>query len=326
MSSSKNDFLSEKFKDYSIEFFVNNKFKNGYQIIHDEFSIEFMELIDKNLSDDEFCDFLIVCGFIPDYYSNDSSEETLYSKLVEATVAIWAKRLGFESELIKEKSSREDIKIEINNKIVVSDAKSFRLGRSQKAPNTKDFIKLADYEKWMRRYPNSLGGLIAYPCKHEWSNSSDVYLYCSNKSTPVVMLPYKYLSLFLKFKDSFNPSHLEFLWDYEKIFKNQLLKKMEGGNKKAYWSAINEQILDISNISKDDFLTFMKEADIKINTYIKGIIKDLKQTKENITNSIRYEIEQEDIDKIREKYTEYKIHQETELFDILIKRITDFRL
>lgn len=326
MNSSKNDFLSKKFKEYSIEFFVNNKFKNGDKIIHDEFAIEFIELIEKNLSNEEFCDFLIVSGFIPDYYPNDSSEETLYSKLVEATIAIWANRLGFTSELIKEKSSREDIKIILNSKVIVSDAKSFRLGRSQKAPNTKDFIKLADYEKWMRRYPNALGGLIAYPCKHEWSNSSDVYLYCSNQKTPVVMLPYKYLSLFLHYKNKFDPKNIELLWDYNAIFKNHLQKDMEGGNKKAYWTAINKQILKIINITEAEFVSFMKQADLKINSHIQGIINELKQTKENIINSIRYEIENEDIEKIREKYIEYKIYQETEIYDVLIKRITDFRL
>ena len=41
---------------------------------------------------------------------------------------------------------------DLNDKnIIVSDTKSFRLSRSQSAPNVKDTIKLADYEKWLGR-------------------------------------------------------------------------------------------------------------------------------------------------------------------------------
>ena len=140
------------------------------------------------------------------------------------------------------------------------------------------------------------------------------------------MLPYKYLSLFLHYKNRFEPKTIELLWDYNTIFKNHLQKDMEGGNKKAYWTSINKQILKIINTTEAEFISYMKQADLKINTHIQGIINDLKQTKENIINSIRYEIENEDIEEIREKYIEYKIYQETEIFDVLIKRITDFRL
>lgn len=106
----------------------------------------------KNFSDDEFCNMLIYTGYIPDLYESDSSQETIYSKLVEIMVCEWANRMGFVGQILKTKASYQDVNILIDNKIIVCDAKSFRLGRSQAAPNVKDFLKLADIEKWLNRY------------------------------------------------------------------------------------------------------------------------------------------------------------------------------
>lgn len=64
------------------------------------------------------------------------------------------------------------------------------------------------------------------------------------------MLPYKYLSFLLKYKNNFNTYDLAALWDYNTIFPTTLQKKMRGGNKNAYWLKINAET-DINKIKKE---------------------------------------------------------------------------
>ncbi|MCU0446451.1 MAG: HindIII family type II restriction endonuclease [Microscillaceae bacterium] len=159
--------------------------------------------LDKN----DFAFLLCHAGYIPEFYEHDSSQETLYSKLIEILVCEWAKRVGFkDSSTQKQKASKEDITIQIDNTIIVCDAKSFRLGRSQAAPNVKDTIKKADYEKWQNSYlaePNesygvfdTIGGLITFPSLHNWKGSSDAYLYATDKHKPIVIIFYEHLAFY----------------------------------------------------------------------------------------------------------------------------------
>ena len=68
--------------------------------------------------------------------------------------------MGLNSRFVKPKSGYEDVTIFLDNNAIVCDAKSFRLGRSQKAPNVKDFIKLQDIRHWLSRYDKKIGGLL----------------------------------------------------------------------------------------------------------------------------------------------------------------------
>jgi len=129
----------------------------------------------QDLSDEELAEILSVAGYIPDFYAPDGAEETLFSKLVEVLVGEWAKRIGFlESFLQTAKSSVEDVTIKDKEHVIVCDAKSFRLSRSQASPNVKDVIKEGDYRKWLGNHKDreKLGGLITFPSMHDnWSNS-----------------------------------------------------------------------------------------------------------------------------------------------------------
>lgn len=235
--------------------------------------------------------------------------------------------MGFSAEIIKQKSSKEDVCIEISNKKIVCDAKSFRLGRSQKAPNAKDFLKLEDIRKWMGNYGNAIGGLVTYPCTHEWLDSSDVYLYCSTKDVPTVMLPYKYLAFALKYKSRFNPENFLKLWDYANIFPSKLPKNMQGGNKKAYWTAMNEKFISVTNTNHDEFNEFMEAANQRIIKCIEANVKLLIQQKNTIIEKIEHEIDQEtNIDNLKKLFIHYKIEKETSELDKLIERIYKFRL
>ena len=307
-----------------VQNFVDNKFRSGLEINHENIAVEFQELL-RTFSDEEFADILIFTGFIPDMYDHDSSEETLYTKMIEVIVTEWANRLGFKANYLKEKSSKEDINITIGDKVIVADAKSFRLGRSQKAPNTKDFIKLEDIKKWMTPYKNAIGGLVCYPCRHEWSKDSDAYLYCSTKETPTVMLPYKYLSYILKAKENFDTNDLIKLWEYDRIFPEKLSKKSITGNKVHYWSKINDEIIAITNTSKEQFQEFMGKAEEIITECVIVNLKQLNDKIEEIKNRVIKEIETEDINTIRENYKSFKIDKETEEFVRIMRNINNFR-
>lgn len=290
---------------------------------HDKIAATFeKDLLNK--TDEEIISILICAGFIPDLYIPDSSEETLFSKLVEVLLAVWAKKMGFKSEYIKQKASYEDVNITICNKVVVCDAKSFRLGRSQKAPNVKDFLKLADIEKWLNRYSNRLGGLITYPDTHEWFSGSDAYQYCTAKRVPTVMLPYKYLALLLYFKNKYNTEDLKELWNYEKLFPVEITKRED--NKQCYWKVINKTIENICHITSKDINEFIENANSKIKLCIVANLERLQQHKNEIINHIKEEIANINNKEAKQLLQQYKIEKETENINILCKRIKKFRL
>lgn len=310
-----------------IKNYVDSKFNSGAEIDHESIANEFLTKLRNEFDDERFENLLIVSGFIPDLYASDSSEETLYTKLIEGLVCEWADRIGASGRLIKQKASYEDVQITINNKIVVCDAKSFRLGRSQQAPNAKDFLKLEDIRKWMDRYENAAGGLVTYPCKHEWTKGSDIYQYCSTKDVPTLMLPYKYLALLFHYKDSFTPAELLNLWDYNTIFPNKLSKDMQGGNKKPYWRKINSAISDVIHIPISSINDYMEDADEKIEECVREhreLIENLKNDKihaiEVAVNAIH------DINQLRATIIDYQVSSETNNLDLMIERIDNFRL
>lgn len=317
----------EKHYFFLLQNVVDESFKKYSTIDHDLISSEFQKMLQKHFSDDQLADLLIYSGYIPDSYSNDSSQETLFSKLVEVLVCEWSERMGFTSRFIKQKASYEDVNITINGKVLVCDAKSFRLGRSQKAPNVKDFLKLEDIRKWLARYSNKLGGLVTYPCTHEWSSSSDAYQYCSDKSVPTVMLPYKYLSFLLKYKSNYDTNNLSSLWDYNRIFPSALPKKMQGGNRTAYWLKINKEIVQITNTSAQELLKYMSNADILIRECILANLSILEKNKAIIIANIQTAVNAEtDINNLKKEIIEYKTEAETGTLNDLINRIKSFRL
>lgn len=159
----------------------------------------------QTLSDDDFIEILISC-FIPDLYKDQGKREKLFTKLSELLVGEWWRRLGGTFRLPTKKSGTEDVELIYHNASIVCDAKVFRLGRSQKAPNVKDFLKLASVATWIsnlkKRYKNYneqhdvIGGLITYSSLHKWENDSEVYEECTNPKTPVIMFPYEILGLY----------------------------------------------------------------------------------------------------------------------------------
>ncbi len=303
-----------------VDTYFNNSIKNS-----DEIAKNFCDYL-CTLSNEDFIDKLIITGYIPDIYENDSSQETIFTKLVEVMTYEWARRMGFKSEYVKQKASYQDVNIEICGKTIVCDSKSFRLGRSQAAPNVKDFLKLADISKWLERYPKNqrLGGLVVYPCKHEWTKGSDAYQYCSNKNIPTVMLPYKYLAFLLKNVDKYNSNDLAYLWNYNKIFPKVL--KNKNTNKNEYWQKMNSEIIKITNTTKTDLESFLNYSNRLINNYININIFYLENIIDTIKIQKKKQLDEYDKEKLEQLLLDLMIKENTKGIEQSINNINKFRV
>ena len=211
----------------------------------------------QRLNDEDFCEVITGC-FIPDLYSGMGKCEKLFTKLTELMVGEWWRRLGGSYRLPTKKSGTEDVELKLNNMSIVCDAKVFRLGRSQKAPNVKDFLKLASVALWIKNLKENnpsrvvIGGLVTYSSLHEWESDSEVYEECTNHETPVVMLPYEVMALLLKNKTKVNLSTFVNLWKYS---ENRVITSR---NKKSYWNYISKFICQHLSLSEDVYLQEMK--------------------------------------------------------------------
>lgn len=245
------------------------------------------------LSNDDFIEVIIGC-FIPDTYKDQGKKEKLYTKLSELVVGEWWRRMGGTYILPTKKSGTEDVEMILNDKSIVCDSKIFRLGRSQKAPNVKDFLKLASVVTWINnlkaRYTaegkkqDVVGGLVTYSSFHEWESDSEVYLECSNSTTSVVMLPYEVLALLLKYKSKFALSDLLGLWDYKKIGMK------ESKEKSVYWETVESFLRTLLKLNEKQYKKEIKEFRNKIvkakDKYRKLVEDDIKNRRDNIEKTI----------------------------------------
>lgn len=275
------DFISENVKDWSKAPDTNN--------LEMVFSGKIQELDQVDFA-------FLVChsGYIPEFYEHDSSQETLYSKLIEALVCEWAKRIGFtESILQKQKSNREDVAIKKGDKVIVCDAKSFRLGRSQAAPNVKDTIKKAAYVSWLKQYKvdNRIGGLVTFPSLHNWQKNSEAYKYFTEGNPSIMLLFYEQMAYMMLNEYSVDDI-IKFMGDYENIFP----KPSE--QKSVYSKGLNDNLLNKDIEKRENFMKLCHEIIIeKVSHTIDKIEEHLQQTKNKIVNDIE-KMNQEDVKQI----------------------------
>lgn len=254
-----------------------------------EKATENLEGVINSLDRDKFVELLAHSGYIPDLYEDDSSEETLYSKFVELLTCIWAKKIGFDqSYLPTKKSGTEDITIQDKNYLIVSDAKSFRLSRSQVAPNPKDTLKPGDFENWKLEHKGRtvLGGLITYPAMHEWKKGSIVHTYLTDKKNKILLLYYGHMSAIFKFnikKDAF----VKYFSEFEDIYPNKIENPAEA--KEVYYT----------NVRNRFFCDHLDEYDAYMDS-LKNINREiLKKSLEKIPSSQKFKtLLQEEVDSI----------------------------
>jgi len=245
----------------------------------------------ESLPQPEFSFLLLTTGYLPEFYKHDSSQETLYSKLVEVLVCEWAKRIGFtDSSIQKQKSSKEDVTISLGNIVIVCDAKTFRLGRSQAAPNVKDTIKKADYDKWKEYYRakeykekilfSPIGGLITFPLLHKWKKGSDVILYCTDKSDPILILLYEYMAFMLVGGIS-HESIIDVLTHYSDLFP----AKTKDQHK--YFTTVVNRMFGERNEGFEDFMKLCLEIVTELVTHkIELINNHISQSTQKIKEEI----------------------------------------
>jgi len=101
------------------------------------------------LSKDEVCSLIIDASSIPESIPHDSSEEKLFTKMIEILLAKSFQELGLKAETIKKRSGCADViaKSVFHHYTLVADAKAFRLSRTAK--NQKDF-KVEAMDQWRK--------------------------------------------------------------------------------------------------------------------------------------------------------------------------------
>lgn len=218
----------------------------------DAIEAEFSKRLSQ-MGSEEFAFLILHSGYIPELYPYDSSQETLYSKLIESLVCEWARRIGFtDFYLQKQKSNKEDITIKVGNKIIVCDAKSFRLGRSQAAPNVKDTIKKQAYTTWLEQYgaDSRVGGLVAFPSLHDWKKESEAYSYFTEGAPAIMLLFYEQMA-FILLKGIKSDKLVNFLSSYKDIYHKP------SKNKSVYLKGLIDTLF---KEMKGEYNSFMSET------------------------------------------------------------------
>lgn len=283
----------------------------------------------QKLNDDDFIEIIISC-FIPDLYSGMGKCEKLFTKLTELMVGEWWRRIGGEYRLPTKKSGTEDVELIYKNISIACDAKVFRLGRSQKAPNVKDFLKLASVKLWItnlnKGYKNSkinrtvIGGLVTYSSLHEWESDSEVYEECTNHDTPVLMLPYEVLALLLKNKDTIDIVKFSKIWDYS---GNHVTTSRVKAN---YWRYVSSFICNLLSISQAKYKKEMKEYHRRILLAVAEYRKIVQVTVDTVTAQIDTELRKiQNLEQLREYALKELERRDNAMALDYLKHIDDFR-
>lgn len=285
--------LNESF-DF-LENFISRKVKRwdiapNTAVVENDFS----KVIQK-MNDNEFALLVLHTGYIPEFYLPDSSQETLYSKLIESLVCEWAKRIGFsESFLQTQKSNKEDVTIKKGEHIIVCDAKSFRLGRSQAAPNVKDTIKKQAYTTWLGQYTcQKVGGLVTFPSLHDWKKGSEAYSYFTEGNPPIMMLFYEQMAYMLINGISYLQM-LDLLNSYDKVFP------CASKDRNVYWAGIKNHLLTPTQKDAACYNRFMKESGAIIKKKVNHVLSQLASYLIEKRSMIEDEINELSIEKIKE--------------------------
>lgn len=278
----------------------------------------------KALSDSDFSEVIISC-FIPDLYSGMGKCEKLFTKLTELMVGEWWRRMGGTYRLPTKKSGTEDVELKYDGISIVCDAKVFRLGRSQKAPNVKDFLKLASVALWIKNLEESgpnhvIGGLVTYSSLHEWESDSEVYEECTNHHTPVVMLPYEVMALLLRYKDRVTIPNLLNLWNYSEN------KVVTSRNKKNYWNYITRFICNLLSITESEYISEMKEYHRIILLAVAEYRLSVQNTVDSVKSAVRSDLDRfDDINKMKDYVVNEIVKRDNATALDYLKHIDDFR-
>lgn len=255
------------------------------------------------MGDKDFSLLILHAGYIPEFYQPDSSQETLYSKLIESLVCEWAKRIGFtDTYLQTQKSNKEDITIKQGEYVIVCDAKSFRLGRSQAAPNVKDTIKKQAYTTWLDQYTcDKVGGLVTFPSLHDWKRGSEAYSYFTEGNPAIMMLFYEHMAYMLAKKIPYIRV-IEFLKNYPNIFPKPSKER------NVYWNGVEHNLLATTQEEVISYKSFLDECAKIVKMKVNHVLSQLAFYLLEQRAMIEYEISNMNTDEVVKIAVEAKYH------------------
>lgn len=180
-------------------------------------------------------DHLRLCGDIPEYYGESSSEEKLYSKYTDCILAETFRSLGMQSIVLQERADAADVEVVADGYSFVADAKSFRLSRTAK--NQKDF-KIQAMDGWKRGKPYAV---VVCPIYQLPSTSSQIYQQATVRN--VCIFTYSHLAMLAKFASIEGTARIEAI--LKTIFDSIPLLNPSKASM-PYWYAVNRAMLDSS--------------------------------------------------------------------------------
>lgn len=208
--------------------------------------VEKGQVIEKLLNEcDEqtFLSHLDRAGAIPECFDHDSTEEKIFAKYCDSLLARAFRYLGLDAETIENRSDAADVVARGNDYTIVGDAKAFRLSRTAK--NQKDF-KIEALDKWRQGadFACLVCPLYQYP-------NRDSQIYSQAVTYNVTLLSFTHLSFLITNKIK---SHggLRTLWEIPQSLKT-------GKAAKAYWTAIDKRMVELTSSSLSDWDEFVKK-------------------------------------------------------------------
>ncbi|MBQ8661284.1 MAG: HindIII family type II restriction endonuclease [Alphaproteobacteria bacterium] len=198
-----------------------------------------------SLDTENFIPLITQIGSIPEDIPHDSTEEKLYTKVSDIILAKCFFELNFKSVVLHERANSADVLVEskYHNYSLVADAKAFRLSRTAK--NQKDF-KVESMVHW--RGDNEYSVLC---CPYFQYPQTSSQIYGSALNGNVLLFSWEYFNILLtnNIRET-ETNNLENLWKQSK----QISTVTSVCNRnKCFLNTQNNALMNILNISKDDF-------------------------------------------------------------------------
>ena len=217
-----------------------------------DFNIASSEVARYIDSCDDFIDILKQIGTIPESIEHDSTQEKLFSKASDAALARAFREIGLKATILKERGDSADVQAESIHYgyTLVADAKAFRLSRTAK--NQKDF-KVTALSGWRKDadYAVLCSPYFQYP-----ATKSQIYAQAVDHNVCLLSWEHILFLVELGLKES-EKINLSLLWNVSGAYAEHCVVAEK---KNCFTSVVNDTILNISQKSTDDFVSFLNQC------------------------------------------------------------------
>ncbi len=221
---------------------------------------------------------LIACGYLPEVFGENSSEEKLWGKFSDILLAKSLNFLRIEAEVLVERGNSADVRGNTNDYTIVGDAKTFRVSRT--AVNPKD-LKIPALNEWRR---NDTFSLLVAPLTKFPTQRSQIYEQAIQHN--VTLLSYPHLAFMLNF---YNQNNLQTLWSIgNTISQNNERDTWEQA--RIYWSRVDNIICEIFGQPLETLNGFKQDEINKINEISNEALVFYQNKKEEIAKLSKKEL------------------------------------